>query len=116
MDDLESVLDDSDGHDLLTVVSAVHHETNIKSQSATIPLDPILAKPTHALTSRSTMGIRPLANCFLAYRPAVWAASYLSDWTLTHIRDVLLTDVDSVVNVDVVLERDVLNLDTAVQR
>lgn len=36
----------------------------------------ILAKSTHALTSRSTMGIRPLANCFLAYRPAVWADSY----------------------------------------
>lgn len=26
MDDLEGVLDDSDGHDLLAVVSAVHHE------------------------------------------------------------------------------------------
>ena len=26
MDDLESVLDDSDGHELLSVVSAVHHE------------------------------------------------------------------------------------------
>lgn len=75
VDDLESVLDDSDGHDLLTVVSAVHHETISKSQSAAT-LYYILAKPTHALTSRSTMGIRPLANCFLAYRPAVWAGSY----------------------------------------
>ena len=26
---------------------------------------------TDALTRRSTMGILPLANCFLAYRPAV---------------------------------------------
>lgn len=26
VDDLESVLDDSDSHDLFTVVSAVHHE------------------------------------------------------------------------------------------
>lgn len=26
MDDLEGVLDDSDGHDLLAVVTAVHHE------------------------------------------------------------------------------------------
>lgn len=75
MDDLESVLDDSDGHDLLTVVSAVHHETIPNPNQLTL-FDRILAKSTHALTSRSTMGIRPLANCFLAYRPAVWADIY----------------------------------------
>jgi hypothetical protein len=33
------------------------------------------------LTRRSTMGIRPLANCFLAYRPAVWAAGRGDDQT-----------------------------------
>jgi hypothetical protein len=36
-------------------------------------LPDVYNKITHALTSRSTMGIRDLANCFLAYRPAVWA-------------------------------------------
>jgi hypothetical protein len=29
VDDLESVLNNSDSHDLLTVVSAVHHESEI---------------------------------------------------------------------------------------
>jgi len=31
VDDLESVLNNSDGHDLLTVVSAVHHEAVVGS-------------------------------------------------------------------------------------
>ena len=31
VDDLESVLNDSDGHDLFTVVSAVHHETEVSA-------------------------------------------------------------------------------------
>ena len=33
VDDLESVLNNSDGHDLLTVVSAVHHEAVVGSAS-----------------------------------------------------------------------------------
>jgi hypothetical protein len=33
------------------------------------------------LTRRSTIGIRPLANCFLAYRPAVWAKGRGGDQT-----------------------------------
>ena len=31
VDDLESVLDDSDSHDLFTVVSAVHHQAGMSS-------------------------------------------------------------------------------------
>ena len=71
VDDLESVLDDSDGHDLFTVVSAVHHQA-VKSSVSVLCTETFPCIHTHALTRRSTMGIRPLANCFLAYRPAVW--------------------------------------------
>lgn len=72
--------------------------------------------PTHALTSLSTMGIRPLANCFLAYRPAVWAIHpkihnqpFCPPSAFPSSR---LTQVDGVLNVDVVDQGDVLDFNT----
>lgn len=42
VDDLESVLDDSDGHDLFTVVSSVHHEAGCELAGYS---KPVLTRP-----------------------------------------------------------------------
>jgi hypothetical protein len=63
---------------------------------------------TYALTSRSTMGIRDLANCFLAYRPAVWAECKRCAGLAAYREE--LTSVDGVGDIDVVGQRDVLDL------
>lgn len=70
VDDLERVGNNTDGHELLSVVTALHHQTirNAGSRLCDERLDiqSNSAWNTHLSTNRSTMGICAFLNCFLA--------------------------------------------------
>ena len=88
VDDLESVLHDSDGHELLAVVSAVHHEP-VRELVARDGEELFDARVDQSLDDRHSS----LGELLLGI-----SASGVGD-------------VDGVVDVDVVGERDVLDLD-----
>lgn len=88
VDDLESVLNDADGHDLLAVVAAVHHKAGMSASRNTASGSNSRVDETldngHAALGELLLGV---------------AASSVGD-------------VDSVADVDVVSQRDVLDLNT----
>lgn len=93
VDDLESVLNNSDGHDLLTVVSAVHHEAMT-----------CLVWPRHRSPRRGDSRVNEsLDNGHSALGELLLGVSTGS-----------VGNVDGVVDVDIVLEGDVLDLDAGV--